>query len=168
MPTAMPAPAAAASSGPTVGGHIGVAVPFVALHSKGKTTTSFSDTTTIAIPIGVSVHLSKDWTFDFETIVANDVAGDSTKDPNTTHTGLTVDPGIVYTGGPVALGLRVKFDINGPANIGLIPLVNYGLVKFDGGVWFIEAAFPTTLADLPPPDSSVFSFAMVLHTGIGF
>src|SRR5215467_573486 len=113
MPMATPAPAAAASSGPTVGGHIGVAVPFVAFHSKGKTTTSFSDTTTIAIPIGVSVHLSKDWTFDFETIVGNNVAGDSTKAANggSTSTGLTVDPGIVYTGGPVALGLRVKFDI---------------------------------------------------------
>jgi hypothetical protein len=167
---AMPAPMEAPKkSGPSVGGHIGVATPFVAFHSKGKGTTSFSDTTTIAIPVGVSVHLSSDWTFDFETVVGNNVAGDSTKAANggNTSTGLTVDPGIVYTGGPVALGLRVKWDINSKAaNVGLIPLINFGLVKFDGGVWFIEAAFPATLSDAG--DSSAFDFAVVAHTGIGF
>jgi hypothetical protein len=156
-----------AKSGPTVGGHIGLAVPFVSFNSKGKTTQSLSDSLTLAVPIGVSVHFSSDWTFDFETIVGNTVSGNAVGD--NTSTGLTVDPGIVYTGGPVALGLRVKFDIKPAANIGLIPLVNYGLVHFDGGTWFIEAAFPTTLTDdTMPGQGTAFQFAIVLHTGIGF
>jgi len=76
------------------------------------------------------LHFSREWTFDFETIVANHVSGDAIG--NATFTSFTVDPGIVYTGGPAALGLRVKFDVGGPANIGLIPLVNYGLMPAFG------------------------------------
>jgi hypothetical protein len=167
-PMAEPAPAAA-KSGPTVGGHVGLAVPLVSFHSgPGKTTQSVSDNLTLAVPIGISLHFSKEWTFDFETIVGNTIGGKVTDAPGSTHTGLTVDPGIVYTGGPVALGLRVKFDIGGLANVGVIPLVNYGLVPFNGGVWFIEAAFPITVADLPNPAGKDTSLAIVLHTGIGF
>jgi hypothetical protein len=165
-PMASPAPDAP-RSGPTVGGHLGLAVPLVSFHSKGKGTRSVSDALTLAVPIGISLHFSKEWTFDFETIVGNTVSGNAVG--NNTSTGLTVDPGIVYTGGPVALGLRVKFDIGGPANIGLIPLVNYGLVPFNGGVWFIEAAFPLTMTDVPVAgQGSDLSLAIVLHTGIGF
>jgi len=167
MPMATPAPAPAASSGPTVGGHVGIAIPLVTVHSKGKTTTSLGDEFILASPIGISVHLSKDWTFDFETVVANHISGDNVGDA--TFTSFTVDPGIVYTGGPVALGLRVKWYLGSGANIGIIPLVNYGLVKFDGGVWFIEAAFPTTISDIPMAgQGSAFSFQVVAHTGVGF
>jgi hypothetical protein len=165
-PMASPAPAPA-SSGPTVGGHVGLAVPLVSFHSSGKGTRSVSDALTLAVPIGISLHFSKEWTFDFETIVGNTVSGNAVG--SNTSSGLTVDPGIVYTGGPVALGLRVKFDIGPGANVGLIPLVNYGLVPFNGGVWFIEAAFPMTVADIPISGMGKdLSLAIVLHTGIGF
>jgi hypothetical protein len=152
-----------------VGGHIGAAVPLVSFHHQGKTTQTASDQLTIAVPIGVTVHMSPDWVVDFETIVGNNVkpAGGS---------GLTVDPGIVYVGGPVALGLRIKFDIapTGPVNVGLIPLVHKGLVDFGDMNWFIEAAFPITYSRVGSAASPTgqgindYTLAIVLHTGIAF
>jgi hypothetical protein len=152
-----------------VGGHIGVAVPIVSFHHQGKTTQSPSDQLTIAVPIGVTVHLSPEWVVDFETIVGNNVkpAG---------GTGLTVDPGVVYVGGPVALGLRVKFDIapSGPVNVGLIPLIHKGIVDFGDANWFIEAAFPITYSRVGAAMSTTgsgindYTLAIVAHTGVAF
>jgi hypothetical protein len=145
-----------------VGGHIGVAVPLVAFHINqpegAKGTTTISDQFTIAVPIGIGVHLSPDWIVDFESIVANDVSPWGAA-------GLTIDPGVVYTGLPVALGLRVKFDVAplANANVGIIPLVNKGLVPIGDGMWFVEAAFPITATK-----TQDLSIAIVAHTGIGF
>jgi hypothetical protein len=155
------APAAAGSAAPRmVGGHIGVAVPFVAFHINqpegAKGTTSISDQFTIAVPIGVSVHVSPDWIVDFENIVVNDVSPWGAA-------GLVVDPGVIYTGLPVALGLRVKFDVAANANVGIIPLVNKGLLPIGDATWFVEAAVPITATK-----TQGLSIAFVLHTGIGF
>src|SRR6266498_3207520 len=115
-------PTPQASTGPRlVGGHVGAAVPVVSFHSVGKTTQTPSDQFTIAVPIGVSVHVSLDWVVDFEVVVASDVKPWG-------GTGLTIDPGVVYVGLPVALGLRTKFDVSAPANFGLIPLIHKGIV----------------------------------------
>jgi hypothetical protein len=141
----------------------------VAFHSGAgrKSPTTPSDSLTLAVPIGVSVHFNSEWTFDFETVVGNTVSGDQVG--NNTSTGLTVDPGIVYTGGPAALGLRIKWDIGTNANVGLIPLVNYGIAPVAGGMWFIEGAFPITITDNPAPGEGQFlDFAIVIHTGVGF
>ena len=89
-----------------VGGHVGAAVPVVSFHSVGKTTQTPSDQLTIAVPIGVSVHLAPAWVVDFEIVVASDVKPWG-------GTGLTIDPGVIYVGAPVALGLRAKFDVVG-------------------------------------------------------
>ena len=121
----------------SVGWHVGAAVPFVSFHSVGKGTQTPSDQLTIAVPIGISVHLSPAWVFDFETVVANDVNPWG-------GTGLTVDPGVIYVGAPVALGLRAKFDV-GYAN------------------WFVEAAFPMTAMR-----GSGYTLAAVAHTGFAF
>jgi hypothetical protein len=94
-------------------------------------------------------------TVDFEVVVNNPI------DP-VGPTGLVVDPGVVYNFGPVAAGLRAAFQIGQTANIGAIPLVNKGIVDFDGAVWFIEAAFPTFYSEHD------VAFNIVLHTGIGF
>ncbi len=150
-----------------VGGHIGVAVPVVSFHHQGQTTETPSDQLTVAVPIGITVHVSPDYVVDFETIIGNPVkpAG---------FTGVTIDPGVVYVGGPVALGLRVKFDIGGPVNVGLIPLVHKGIVDFGDANWFIEAAFPITYsrlgAAMSPTGAGIndYTLAIVVHTGVAF
>ena len=140
----------------TVGWHVGAAVPFVSFHSVGKGTQTPSDQLTIAVPIGISVHLSPTWVFDFETVVANDVNPWG-------GTGLTVDPGVIYVGAPVALGLRAKFDVGAAANFGLIPLVHKGLVDVGYANWFVEAAFPMTAMR-----GNGYTLAAVAHTGFAF
>jgi hypothetical protein len=139
-----------------VGGHVGAAVPVVSFHSVGKTTQTPSDQFTIAVPIGVSVHVSPAWVVDFEAVVASDVKPWG-------GTGLTIDPGVVYVALPVALGLRAKFDVSAPANFGIIPLVHKGIVDVGEANWFIEAAFPITAMR-----DAGYTFAAVAHTGFAF
>jgi hypothetical protein len=156
-PATSPPPATPASpAARMVGGHIGVAVPLVRFNTVGKGTVTPGDQLTIAVPIGISVHVSSEWVVDFETVVGSDV------DP-WGGTGLTVDPGVVYVGGPVAFGLRVKFDVGAPANVGLIPLVHKGIVDVGGANWFIEAAFPMTAMR-----TAGYSLGIVAHTGVAF
>lgn len=135
-----------------VGGHIGVATPLVTVASE---TTTISDQFTLLNPIGIGFKLSDRLAIDFETVVASPISPVGT-------TGLVVDPGLVYDAGPVALGLRLAFQIGGLANVGLIPLVNKGLVDLGGATWFVEAAFPTFYSDHD------VAFNVVLHTGVGF
>jgi hypothetical protein len=151
-----PAAPAAPAGARTVGWHVGAAVPVVSFHSVGKGTQTPSDQLTIAVPIGISVHLSETWLFDFETVVANDVNPWG-------GTGLTVDPGVIYVGAPVALGLRAKFDVGAAANFGLIPLVHKGIVDVGYANWFVEAAFPMTAMR-----GNGYTLAAVAHTGFAF
>jgi hypothetical protein len=150
-----------------VGGHIGLAVPLISFHHLGKTTQTASDQLTLAVPIGITVHMSPDWVVDFEEIVGND-----TKPAG--RTGVTIDPGIVYVGGPVALGLRLKWDVGGPVNFGIIPLIHKGIVDIGDVNWFIEAAFPITYTrigsalTLGGPAMNDYTLAIVLHTGFAF
>jgi len=156
-PVVAATPTPAAPSGPRmVGGHVGAAVPVVSFHSVGKGTQTPSDQFTIAVPIGVSVHVAPVWVVDFEVVVASDV-----KPWGSTH--LTIDPGVVYVGAPVALGLRAKFDVSENANFGLIPLVHKGIVDFGEANWFVEAAFPITAAR-----GAGYALAAVAHTGFAF
>jgi hypothetical protein len=155
-PVVAAAPTAAPSGPRMVGGHVGAAVPVVSFHSVGKTTQTPSDQFTIAVPIGVSVHVAPVWVVDFEAVVASDV-----KPWGSTH--LTIDPGVVYTALPVALGLRAKFDVSTSANFGLIPLIHKGIVDVGEANWFIEAAFPITAQR-----DAGYSLAAVAHTGFAF
>jgi len=149
-------PAGALAQGARVGGHIGIAVPLVTVTSDD--TTNIADNTVIVNPIGVTVKLTEKLAVDFETQVVSpvDPRGDSS---------LVVAPGVVYNAGPAALGLRVASAIGAPANVGVIPLINKGIVNMGAATWFIEAAFPTFLHSDPDPD---VTFDVVLHTGIGF
>ena len=156
-PVVASTPPAAPSGGTRmVGGHVGAAVPVVSFHSVGKGTMTPSDQLTIAVPIGVSVHVSPVLVVDFEVIAASDVRPWG-------GTGLTIDPGVVYVGLPVALGLRAKFDLSANANFGVIPLVHKGIVDFGEANWFVEAAFPITAAR-----NAGYSLAAVAHTGFAF
>jgi len=161
--SAVPPPVVAATPTPQppagprmVGGHVGAAVPVVSFHSVGKTTQTPSDQFTIAVPIGVSVHVSPLWVVDFEVIVASAVKPLG-------GTGLTIDPGVVYVGLPVALGLRTKFDVSDAANFGLIPLIHKGVVNIGEANWFVEAAFPITATH-----GAGYELAAVAHTGFAF
>src|SRR5262245_47578514 len=61
-PVVAATPTPAPSNGPRmVGGHVGAAVPVVSFHSVGQTTRTPSDQFTIAVPIGVSVHVAPLW-----------------------------------------------------------------------------------------------------------
>ena len=151
--TPTPAPSAGTRM---VGGHVGAAVPVVSFHSVGKTTQTPSDQLTIAVPIGVSVHVAPVWVVDFEAVVASDVKPWG-------GTGLTIDPGLIYVGPPVAIGLRAKFDVSSNANFGLIPLIHKGLVDVGEANWFVEAAFPITAAR-----NAGYALAAVAHTGFAF
>ncbi len=64
-------------------------------------------------------------------------------------TGLVVDPGIVYNWGAFATGLRLAFQTHANTNVGLIPLINFGLADLGGATWFIEGAFPTFIQSQP-------------------
>lgn len=136
--------------GPRLGGHVGVATPFVTLSSE---TTTIADQFTLLHPIGISVKFDK-VTVDFETVVVNPIEPGGT-------VGLVIDPGVVYNFGPVAAGLRLAWQ-QANSNFGLIPLVNKGIVDIGEATWFVEAAFPTFYSD------STIQFNMVLHSGVGF
>jgi hypothetical protein len=155
-PVVSAAPPTAPSGARMVGGHVGAAVPVVSFHSEGKTTQTPSDQFTVAVPIGVSVHVAPVWVVDFEVIAASQVKPWG-------GTGLTIDPGVVYTALPVALGLRAKFDLSANANFGLIPLIHKGVVDVGEANWFVEAAFPITATR-----NEGYSLAAVLHTGFAF
>lgn len=135
---------------PRLGGHVGIATPFVTLSSQ---TTTIADQFTLLHPIGISVKFDK-VTVDFETVVVNPIEPSGT-------VGLVIDPGVVYNFGPVAAGLRLAWQ-QAQSNFGLIPLVNKGIVDFGDATWFVEAAFPTFYSD------STVAFNMVLHSGVGF
>jgi hypothetical protein len=153
MPTAQTQPPPPPSK--TVGGHVGAATPLISI---AKTTTNISDQFTLAHPIGVTVKLSEGVAVDFEAVMANPIHP-------TGKTSLTVDPGVIFAAGPVALGLRLAWEVNASTNVGLIPLINRGLMSFGSATWFVEAAFPTFYRDLP---GDKYVFNVVLHTGIGF
>jgi hypothetical protein len=156
-PVVAAAPTPAPATGPRmVGGHVGAAVPVVSFHSVGKGTQTPSDQLTIAVPIGVSVHVAPLWVVDFEVVVASDVKPWGS-------TGLTIDPGLIYVGEPVALGLRAKFDVSANANFGLIPLIHKGIVDIGEANWFVEAAFPITATR-----GEGYALAAVAHTGFAF
>lgn len=156
-------PAAALADGPRVGGHVGLATPLVTIPSEGDTT-DIGDQFTLVAPIGVTVKLTDRLAIDFETQVGNPIDPMRSDATTTRRTSLVVAPGLVYNFGPFAAGLRIASEIGAESNVGLIPLINRGLVPVGSGTWFIEAAFPT-FVHASPPD---VTFTAVIHTGIGF
>lgn len=136
--------------GPRLGGHVGVATPFVTISSE---TTTIADQFTMLHPIGISVKFDR-VTVDFETVVVNPIEPSG-------QVGLVIDPGVVYNFGPFAAGLRLAWQ-QAQSNFGLIPLVNKGIVDIGEATWFVEAAFPTFYTD------DTIALNMVLHSGIGF
>ncbi|HEX3770473.1 MAG TPA: hypothetical protein VHV30_06405 [Polyangiaceae bacterium] len=141
------------STWPQLGGHVGAVVPLVTVDSAG--TQGIGDFVTVAIASGVTVKLGPQVAVDFE-----DVVGEPLK-PKGGTTGLTIDPGVIYDPGPLALGVRLAVQVGAPANLGIIPLVHKGFSLGDAS-WFLEVDLP--LADV---DGS-WTFTVALHTGVSF
>jgi hypothetical protein len=148
-----PVPVAPPPSPKNIGGHIGVATPLVTISDS---TTTIGDNVTVVDPIGVTVKVADRVAVDFEVVVATPLR------PKGGTTSLTIDPGVIFDLGVVATGMRVAWQINDKANIGLIPLVNRGLIHMGPSTWFVEAAFPTFYMN------DKVAFNVVLHTGVGF
>jgi hypothetical protein len=138
---------------PRVGGHVGVVLPLFTADRGG--THAIGDFVTIAIASGVTVKLTDAIAVDFE-----DVVGEPLK-PKGQTTGITIDPGVIYDTGPVAIGLRVAYAVGQPPNIGLIPLVHRGFA-IGRASWFVEADFPVADQD------GDASFTAAFHTGVAF
>jgi len=164
-PTSAPpaAPSAPADDGhwPRVGGHVGLALPIAHLGGTQSTTigTSSDGKTffTLAPAYGITVKLSKDLAVDFENVVGISL------NPGGVPNGYTVDPGVVYNLGPLAIGGRVGFTVTDPyANVLLIPIVNKGFAIGDGCAFFVEADFPILF------EHGQTYFSPTAHVGIGF
>jgi hypothetical protein len=161
------APSYVSAQAREVGGHIGVATSFATVSTSsdpvtGKSTETFSDRVPLVIPIGISVHTSKNVVVDFETQVALKLHPAGTTEFN-------VAPGVIYNFGPAAAGLRLLFPIGAsPSAAGLVPLINKGLVDLFCGTWFIEAALPIVYHGSGPSTNGHVTLDFVLHTGIGF
>jgi hypothetical protein len=148
-----PVPVAPPPAPRNIGGHIGVATPLVTISDS---TTTIGDNVTVVDPIGVTVKVSPRVAVDFEVVVSTPLR------PKGGTTALIVDPGVIFDLGVVATGLRIAWQIGEKGNVGLIPLVNRGLVHMGPSTWFVEAAFPTFYME------SKVAFNVVLHTGVGF
>jgi len=151
-------PPAPASSPNKIGGHLGLALPLVTFSKE--TTTLGKDFVNIGIAPGVTVKLSDRWAIDYEFIAFNNFKSG--------HHGnaLVVDPGLVYTPGPVNLGLRVATRLTDLANVGLVPIINKGFKIDDKVAFFVELDLPLFFND--NGREMQVTFTPLLQMGAGF
>ena len=109
-------------SGPTVGGHLGIAIPIATIASTS--TAIGADFVTIGITPGISVNLDKHWTIDFEFIALNELKN------TPAATTFVVDPGVVRHFDAFALGLRLATQVGSPTNVGLVPNLRRSVQDF--------------------------------------
>jgi hypothetical protein len=158
---------------PQLGGHIGHALPIAHLGGPRSTHIGFGHNRnsffTLAPVFGITLKLTKRLAFDFENIVGLNLNRGSTIN-NGSAISYTVDPGIVYDLGPVAVGGRVGFTVTDPrANISLIPLINKSfkignMIRGFGDnlAVFIEGDFPLLI------EGGYVNFSPVVHAGFSF
>ncbi len=148
----------APTSGPTIGGHLGMALPIVTF--ADKVTGIGADFVTLGITPGISVNLDKHWTIDFEFVVLNEVKNTPAK------TTFVVDPGVVYHFPSIALGLRVASEVGAPSNVGLVPIIVVPFKISKVFSYFIEGDIPLFLRDAGTKIQPSASFQF--QTGVGF
>ncbi len=147
----------------TVGGHIGMVIPWVT-HGGGQTTTQF-DEYNIGFPIGVTFKGQGHFAVDLETIPF------VTQNKFSHSVNFVVDPGILYSlEHGVTLGLRAAFSVNSN-QVGFIPLINKSW-KFKNQnqffkAYFVEADFPIQF-NRPPGAPATNSITFATHFGLGF
>jgi hypothetical protein len=152
----------AATAQITVGGHVGMVIPWVT-DSSGKTTTEF-DSYSIGFPIGVTFKGQGHWAVDLETIPFVNQGP-----PH--ETTFVVDPGVLYSlSHGYTLGLRAAFSVNSP-QVGFIPLLNKSWkFKNQGGIfkaYFVELDLPVQFSR-PTGGPATNSVTFATHFGLGF
>lgn len=164
-PRRAPEPVAAvtssASSPPAsasrLSGHVGVGSPLVTVRAtrSARRVSSVSDELTLIAPIGLGLHISDAWTFDFEFQVSTGVRPEGL-------TTVIVDPGLIYTWDRLSAGLRVAFQTNANQNIGLTPLMRLAILRNTSASWFVEASIPAFV------QNKQVTAAAALQTGVTF
>jgi hypothetical protein len=156
---------------PKLGGHIGLALPLAHLggaHSTHMGASHNRDSFFTLSPVfGVTVKLTQKLVFDFENVVGINLNRGTSRGSSMSY---TVDPGVIYDLGPVAVGGRLGFTVTDPsANMSVIPLVNKAFklgdkVKFFGDNFavFVEADFPVLF------EGGYVTLTPVAHAGFAF
>ena len=145
----------------TVGGHIGILVPWVT-RAGGNTTTVF-DTFSLGLPFGVSVKGQGRMFVDFEFIPHIN------QNPHLAT--LTVDPGVLWRlDHGFTVGLRAAFNINS-SSIGFVPIVNKSWKLHDQSgffkTFFGEIDVPVTF-DRPTGGPATNPVTFATQFGFGF
>ena len=141
-----------------LGGHVGVALPFLTV-TDGRTTT-LADDAVVVFPMGIEVHRSNRFTFSLELapIVQNAPQ----------HIDLLVHPGAIWNvGGGYAVGSRVAFVV-GTSTWGFTPLFNKALSRLPGGATlFGELDVPIRFSRTETRRASS-SVGLAVVVGVGF
>jgi len=151
----------AASAQTTVGGHIGILVPWVT-RAGGNTTTVF-DTFSLGLPFGVSIKGQGRMFVDFEFIPHIN------QNPHLAT--LTVDPGVLWRlDHGFTVGLRAAFNVNS-SSIGFVPIVNKSWKLHDQSgffkTFFGEIDVPVTF-DRPTGGPATNPVTFATQFGFGF
>jgi hypothetical protein len=154
-----------------LGGHIGLALPIAHLggaHSTHMGASHNRDSFFTLSPVfGITVKLTEKLAFDFENVVGINLNRGTSRGTSMSY---TVDPGVIYDFGPVAVGGRLGFTVtDAQANMSLIPLVNKTFklgdrIKFFGDNFavFVEADFPVLF------EGGFVTLTPVAHAGFAF
>ena len=145
----------------TVGGHIGILVPWIT-RAGGQNSTVF-DSYSIGMPFGISIKGQGRMFVDFEFI--------PTVSQTPHQTTLTVDPGVLYSlNHGITVGLRAAFDVNS-SRVGFVPLVNKSWkLRNDIGVFktfFAEIDVPVKFSR-PPGGPATNPVTFATQFGFGF
>ncbi len=142
-----------------VGGHLGFALPVLTIGSPENTFIG-QDFVNVGITPGITVRLNDRWSIDFEFIAFNQWKG------GTTATTFVVDPGVVYSFGPLSAGLRVATEVGAPRNIGLVPIIVKPFALGKGLAYFIELDLPFFMRDNGSEMKP--SLTVLFQSGLGF
>jgi hypothetical protein len=156
-----------APAGPRLGGHLGFAIPIVKFTTEG-TSAIGADFLQLGLAPGVTIKLDEHWAIDLETVAYSTWQFAEGTTPASASTAFVVDPGVIYNCGSFAAGLRAGMQLGEqvPFNLGLIPLVNWGLFPLGKFKWFVELDLPFFV--LGQPGSTSVSFSPQIHTGVSF
>lgn len=149
-----------AQAAPTIGGHLGIAVPIATV--ADEVSVVGGDFVNLGITPGITVKLDEKWSFDFEFIAMNRF-----KDAGQTTT-FVVDPGLVRSFGSYAIGGRIATEVGAPTNIGLVPIFVLPDAEVAPGVkYFVELDIPLFLR-ANGNGRMQSSISALFQTGVGF
>ena len=164
---------------PRVNGHFGLALSIASFDNNGNTVIG-RDFVQVGVTPGITVKLDAHWAVDFEFIGFSRWDINPPGTPDKSHTIFVVDPGVVYSFGPVAAGLRLAVQIGEavPLNFGLVPIVVVPFKITKKLSYFLEldlpvfvtakAGAPATALTPAEPSRVIGSLTLQLQTGFAF